>query len=115
LDVTQPLTFAGANSSSHSEHTHPVTSDDLGTVIHEPQLATNVKDYRGGVAVVLNEIQPPVTIAEVDRRVQRMRQQPDFSDIGGRTATFVGFNPANPAKPEEGFKSIAMLVSDPGL
>jgi SecD/SecF fusion protein len=65
----------------------------------------------GGVAVVVSDISPPITVADAAERIRRMRAQPDFSDVGGRAVDVVGIQ----ASPDGGFSKLAVVVGDPDL
>ena len=112
LDISKPLQFEGAGSTNHSLYTFPITSGKLGDSISQPQLTDNVDQYKGGVAVVFNNIDPPVQLSDVKSRVDRMRRQPDFSDAAGRITGVVGLRAVDPTNPRKGYTSVAVLVSD---
>jgi SecD/SecF fusion protein len=67
------------------------------------------------VAVVIDQIDPPVTVQEVDRRVSRMRGQPDFAQYVGRDVRVIGLEAADAANPGLGYAAVAVLVYDPAL
>jgi len=115
LDVTRPLQFAGVGSTDHIQHTFPITSDTLGKVINRPQYRQPVGNDLGGVAIVLEDITPPTTVDDITQRIAKMRGQPDFSDAASRKPEIIDLEPADPANPASGFKSVAVLVSDPNL
>ncbi len=115
LDVTQPLTFQDAGSDHHAPHTFPVTKDSLGDNIERPRYVDKVTEFIGGVAIVLDEIDPPVTVGDVDKRIGRMRAQPDFADFVGRDVGVYGLDPADRTDPSRGYTSVAVLVYDPQL
>jgi SecD/SecF fusion protein len=74
-----------------------------------------VTEFLGGVAVVVQDLDPPVHIDDISKRVSRMRAQPDFRDFVGRDVGVVGLDLANPADPDEGYRSVAVLVYDAEL
>lgn len=113
LDVARPLEFAGLNSTDHSKYTYPIASPELGVNIKQDEHRQNVRSFLGGVAVVVKDISPPVTTEEVVGRLRRMRDQPDFRDAFGRSMQVIGLDPADPTDPSKGFKSLAVLVTDP--
>ena len=115
LDVTQPLSFLGAGSDQHAPHTFPITRDGLGENIQRPRFVDKVTEFIGGVAVVVEEIDPPVDVDDVVKRIGRMRAQPDFKDYVGRDVTVIGLDAADPADPSAGYSSVAILVYDPEL
>lgn len=114
LDVVPPLEFAGAHERRHEAYTYPITADTLDQVMNRPH-PVNVSAYRGGVAIVLDQISPPATRVDLEARISRMREQPDFSDTLGRSTEVVGLTPADPSDLSKGYETVAVLVSDPAL
>jgi hypothetical protein len=112
LDITRPLSFAGVGSEEHAERTRPVTRDKLGDNIDEPRALDRVSEYLGGVAVVVEEIDPPVTLDDVAKRISRMRAQPDFANCVGRDVAVFGLEVGDPADPGRGYRSVAVVVYD---
>ena len=115
LDVQQPLTFMGEGSNSYSNYTFPITKPVLGANIQEPSLRSDVKDYLGGLALVIKDIKPAVGVQDIETRIDRMRDQGDFRDTAGRTTEVIGLTPADPADPAKGYTSVAILVADPAI
>jgi preprotein translocase SecF subunit len=115
LDITRPLSFRGSGSADYAEFTYPITKDVLGQNIDRPRALDKVTDFRRGVAVVIDEIDPPVTVQEVDKRVSRMRGQPDFAPYVGRDVRVVGLEAADSTDPGLGYAAVAVLVYDPAL
>ncbi len=115
LDVTQPLSFLGAGAGQHAPYTFPITRDGLGENIERPRFVDKVTEFMGGVAVVVEDLDPPVDVDDVLKRIGRMRAQPDFRDYGGRDVTVIGLDAADPADPAAGYRSVAVLVYDSEL
>ncbi|MCH8218174.1 MAG: protein translocase subunit SecF [Planctomycetes bacterium] len=117
LDVTQSLTFVGAGSDEHAQFTFTVEKDTLGECINRPQYTDRVIGFKGGVAVVIDEIDPPVTPDDVTKRIDRMRSQRDFAQRGalGRDVKVIGLEPVEPTDLGQGYRSVAVLVYDSDL
>jgi SecD/SecF fusion protein len=115
LDVSRPLRFRGSGTTAHSTATFQVTRDTLGENIERPEHTQRVADFKGGVAVVLDEVDPPAQARDVTRRIERMRSQPDFAETVGREVAVFGLEPADPADPRKGYRSMAVVVYDPEL
>ena len=115
LDVTRPLRFAGINSTDHTPYTFPIEKDTLGENIDRPRALDRVSEFLGGVAIVIDDIDPPVTPQNVRKRVSRMRAQPDFAHAVGRDVGVFGLEAADPADPSKGYTSVAVCVYEPGL
>ena len=99
LDVTQPLSFLGAGTGQHAPYTFPITRDGLGDNINRPRFVDKVTEFIGGVAVVVEDLDPPVEVDDVFKRIGRMRAQPDFKDYVGRDVTMIGLDASDPADP----------------
>ncbi|MCH8823118.1 MAG: protein translocase subunit SecD [Planctomycetes bacterium] len=115
LDVTPPLDFDGAGSTDHRPYTHPVEHSALGDNIGMPRFSARVTDFIGGVAVVIDNIEPAVSPEEIDKRIDRMRQQEDFARLLGRKSKTFGLDLVNPDDPSEGYSSVAVLVYSASL
>ncbi len=115
LDVTAPLDFDGAGSADYAPHTFTIEKDALGDNIGRPQFSQRATDFLGGVAVVIENIDPPVNPQDVEKRIDRMRQQEDFARLLGRRVKAFGLDPADAADPRAGYRSVAVLVYDSNL
>ena len=119
LDVRLPVEFKGWDQTAaggHTQFTRPLEKALIGASIGRPDVAAEpVGDFRGGVAIVLDEVNPPVTAADAAERISRMRSQPDWSSTAGRKTKVVGLAPVDPAQPNGVQKSLAVLVTDPDL
>jgi len=115
LDARLPSTFTGVGDTSHASHTYPLEKDKLGDNIARSGSQSSVGSYRGGVAVVIDNINPPITTADLQQRIARLRNQPDFSEIAGRDTLVVALTPVDSAQPDQGQTSVAVLVSDPQM
>lgn len=112
LEVTPALNFRGAGDSDHTPYTYPVEYDTLGQNIGRPELTQSVARYRGGVAIVIEDISPPVTVSSAKARIDRLRDQPDFSRTRGRDVQVIGIDPVDPNDLTKGYTSLAVLTYD---
>ena len=116
LDIRLPMSFAMDASTDHTKVTRPLEKALVGRSIGRDDLAKEpVGAFKGGVAILVDEIADPVTTADVEDRILRMRQQPDWSSTAGRSTRVVGLVPADPTDPTGPQKSVAVLVFDPDL
>ena len=116
LDVRLPLVFKGSDSRDHTAFTRPVEKALVGASIGRPDVAQEpAADFRGGVAIVIDQLNPPVTPTDVSERITRMRAQPDWSSTAGRKTKVFGLEPADPTAPQGLQKSVVVLVSDSEL
>ncbi len=84
----------------------------LSEVIARPTDA-KVSAFRGGVAIVVEGIQPAATIADVEKRIETMRLQPDFENLPYRPRAVFGLT-AVPGKPGE-YDAIAIVAKDDAI
>ena len=71
-----------------------------------------VSHGRGGVLVLLENVEPAITTGDLEERIQRMRTQPDFSDALGRRSRVIGLSGTGDDGAHADF---AILVSDDSL
>jgi SecD/SecF fusion protein len=115
LEAQLPSNFAGARDPSHASRTFALARDRLGDNIGRPEVSRPVGPFRGGVAVVLDGIEPPISVDAMLRRMVRLRNQPDFAAQAGRDVEVVGLEPVQAADGSEAFRSLVVLVSDPAV
>jgi SecD/SecF fusion protein len=113
IEVTLPLTFKGAGTDAAALQTRPVNADTLGAVIGREGRNESLREYAGGVAVLIEGISPPITLADAQARLGRMRSQPDFGAISSRETELIGLDMAQPGNPGAGYTSIVMVTVDP--
>jgi SecD/SecF fusion protein len=111
MDIRRPVTFKGLGERGSAGHAFRITRPNLGEVLERERVDVMVDEYMGGVAVVVEDISPPLTADDAAERIRRLRAQPDFSDIGGRTVEVIGLDPA----PGGGFTSLAVLAAEPEI
>jgi SecD/SecF fusion protein len=83
---------------------YPVTDRLLNGVVPglPAGISGDVTDYFGGAAMYLDQLNPPLTAAELKQRLDNMLFQPDFANMPRRPFTVIGVTPAagTPADPE---------------
>ncbi len=119
LDTTSSLRFAGQQIERVSDAgtmVLPITRSSLSEVIglrviDETEDVT--LDDRGGVAIVLRDIQSPTTIDDIAKRIKAMRNQPDYEDQPYRPTRVVGLevDPDNPAL----YTAVAVVSRDTNI
>jgi len=113
LDIRPPLTFTGLGASDASQRpAFPLTNPQglLGTDIGRPRYMDNVSEFTGGVAILLENLDPKPTQAGIEARLDRMRGQQDFADAAGRQVE-VRVLDGTP----EAVETAVILVSDPDV
>ncbi|MEQ9459372.1 MAG: protein translocase subunit SecD [Phycisphaeraceae bacterium] len=120
LDTTRPITFDRADITdvglapvyAITDSSGDVTT--LGENIGQPEITADVSDYLGGVAIVLNDLRPAATIEDLERRIDRMRRQPAYEQLGYRAFTVIPLDLADDST-ESGdplYRSVAVVTSD---
>ncbi len=113
LAVTPPLEFDGAGDDDPTSYVQRIDQPELGQNIGWPDATQRVPDYIGGVAIMLRNVEPPVSAIDVKERIRKMRSQPDFARLGARDTEVYGLTPADPNDPRSGFSDLVVLVYDP--
>lgn len=112
LSQSQNVAFAGLGLNENPNATFPITDGILGQVIDRPGFEQRVTASIGGVAVVIDDLDPPISTEDLRNRIERLRQQPDFSAYAGRQMQLFGLTPA--AEPGT-FSSMAVVIRDPAI
>jgi len=110
LDVPPALTFTGAGTTEFQKYTHQISRDatTVGDVLGRG-VRGNISDFRGGVIVFVENMNPAVSLEEVENRIDRMRQQPEYARVAaGREVKVFGVRRGD----GDGFTSIAVAVYD---
>ncbi len=115
MDARLPSKFKGDGDASHAKHTFQLERDTIGASIGRTGVDRPVGNYRGGVALVIDDIDPPVTTDDLKQRMARLRNQPDFSAQAGRESDVIGLDPVKLASGETGFRTVIVLVADPSI
>jgi SecD/SecF fusion protein len=110
LDVETPSQYAGVGlgfDQALNNTVLPIGNDPISVDGFTPaQLA----DYRGGVAIVLKDIQPRRTAKEIFDRIQRQQLLPQTGPAIPSHIDFIVESPAGPNEPT----SVAMILVAPG-
>jgi SecD/SecF fusion protein len=74
---------------------YPITKKRLSQVIADPKAPGYVPTYVGGVAFVVSDLQPAVTLDDLRTRIDAMRMQPDYEKVQASSIfDLVGLAPA---------------------
>jgi preprotein translocase subunit SecF len=66
----------------------PIVNKDLGEDIHDNTVPmTDVREYMGGVAIVMDDLKPAISAQNLARRLKEMRLQPDFEHYAWRQSS----------------------------
>lgn len=112
LAVTRPVDFDAADIEDHSGSTFKLERGTLGESLGRSGAAVPVGEFRGGVAVLVEGVSPPITIADVDQRIVRMRNQPDFAESRARRTEVVGLDAVGSLDGVPTYSSFIVMVAD---
>lgn len=109
---TQPqLTFTGAETEEGpAVPAYPLISGTLGENIDRPDVRNDVSRFVGGVAIVLDNLDPPPTLEALRERLQQVRGQPDFQGTMGRRHDVIVLDGT-----ESRVRTAVVVVLDPDL
>ncbi len=113
LDVPPALVFKGVGTTSFEKFTQPIsqTAITVGEVTGT-NARGDLSDYRGGVLVFVEGITPAATVDDIAKRIERMRQQPEYArDAGGREVEIFGVKRGT----GDGYTAVAVAVYDPDM
>ncbi|MEM8737529.1 MAG: protein translocase subunit SecD [Planctomycetota bacterium] len=89
LDVTASVDFAGR--ALDVGQAKGIVEPILGGSLYQNAMGRqftaqdpDVQDFVGGVAIVLEDVSPAVSVQDVEERITRMRRQPDYELLGSR-------------------------------
>ncbi len=108
ISERQALTFDGSTLSAERAEIFPITSPDIGGLVGMPGKAGLAPEFDGGVAILLKNIQPAVSLAELKDRLQNTREKTEFADIGARPHELRVIDGADSA-----VKTAVILIRDP--
>lgn len=90
IETRPGLQFAGSTlTDTRQVPAYPVEKDVLGANIDRPDIVWPVKDFLGGVAIVIDRIEPPQPLASLEERLRTARESSDFSDTLSRRTQMV--------------------------
>lgn len=113
LDVPPSLAFTGVDTTAFEKYTQqiPQNATTVGQLIGTTARG-DLTDYRGGVLVLVEDIEPAASLEDITKRIDRMRQQPEYArDAGGREVEVFGVKRAE----GDGYIAVAVAVYDPDM
>ena len=112
LDIDAPVVFAGQNDDDHTIRTFSLERPTIEQNIGRDGPGRSVGEFRGGVAVIIEDVEPAITPEDVTQRIKRLRNQPDYADTIGRQVRVLGLGlpVAN-----DSYNNFCVLVSDEEL
>jgi SecD/SecF fusion protein len=79
----------------------------LGDVIERAAVRSDVRKFEGGVAIVVDKIEPAVSLDSLRARIEKKRGSPEYSDTLSRTSEFYVL-----AGDESAVSAVAVLIRD---
>lgn len=111
VDARPRLRFEKVDAATPRESpTYPILSPVLGQSIDRPGIRNSVQDYIGGLAIVIENLQPPQPLNVLRERLDQTRDEPEFAATLGRTHDLVVIDGA-----EDQVKSAVLLVRDENI
>jgi len=88
----------------------PILGSALGEAIDRPEVRNDVSAYIGGVAILLEDIEPRVSAAKIEERLEQTRGAAEFSDTLSRQRELIVLEGTRDA-----VRSAAIVAADEGL
>lgn len=110
IDAQPQLTFKDSDKPSVGSPAFAITEPELGKNILRETVKNTVSEHVGGIAIVLDDISPPVSLRSIEERLSGVRRQPDFQDVSSREQKIFVLRGS-----EEAVKSAVIVVHDPAI
>lgn len=115
LDIQPALRFTlMADAAQGGTPYFPVREEDvrqLGLPLSDAELAQiDLRGWKGGVAMILDRIEPPQNLKTLKDRLRAMRLQPGFETHGWRESEVFGLTPASPGS--DLMQRVMVVVAD---
>jgi preprotein translocase SecF subunit len=111
VDIPQQVSFqVMKDTRSGGAEYFAIRENDLAKVTGDPTLVADVSEWKGGVAVVVKDLNPPQTAESMEKRLKAMRLQPGFEQYGWRAMQVMGLKGAE-GSPNL-YREAVVVVSD---
>ncbi len=108
IDAQPALAFKDSDKPAASGPVFPIVEPELGKAIRRESIKDPVPAFIGGVAILLEGINPPVSIRSIEQRLSQFRRQADFQDTSSRSQQVILLSGTPDAA-----ESVAVVVKDP--
>ena len=109
IDTRPPLRFTGMAAADLTQApVYRLVDGRLGENIGRPEVRTDITDFVGGAAIVFDNLDPPPSLLNIERRLDQMRAQADFAELLGRPHRLIVVDGA-----EDRVETAALVVLDP--
>ncbi len=114
ISASKPYEFADVQVNRvEAAPVYIVRGANLGDNIHRPDVHADVSEYLGGVAIVIDKLEPTADVKDITERIRRMRNQPAYEQLGYRLFTVIGLDLAGESdKGEPLYRSVAVVSRD---
>lgn len=110
IDAQPALTFKDADKEASLAPIFPIVDPNLGNVIRRDSINDPIPSFAGGVAIVLEDINPRVSIQSIEQRLGQFRRQTDFQDLSSREQKVILLRGTPDAASD-----VAIVVKDPAI
>ncbi|MEO1584628.1 MAG: protein translocase subunit SecD [Planctomycetota bacterium] len=112
LPTKPPLSFVGDQATRALDAPlFPILGEaTLGELISRPALRSDITEFDGGLAIVIEDLSPEPRLSDLQERLDYMRRDQQFSDFLGRPTELIIVD-GDP----QAVRSAALLVRDEGL
>lgn len=109
LDTRPPSKFTGSDqiSGAHAP-TFPITSSVLGQSIDRPEVRTPTGEFYGGLAIVIDHLDPPPSLLDITSRIRQARERSSFAEAASHLERVVVIDGTDAA-----VKSAVVMIVDP--
>ena len=117
LAIERPINFSVVTDAAHPRGFYPIEENDhyLSEVIGG-EANFDIRGYKGGVAIVFDQLDPPQTIENIKNRIREIRLQPGFGQYKWREYQVLGLTSGGAGSPgQEVYRKIALVVVDEEL
>jgi SecD/SecF fusion protein len=95
----------------------PIEEDDqyLSDVIPESGASYDIRKFKGGAVIVFDNLSPPISLEDFDRRIREIRLMPEFSQYEARPFQAIGLSSAGNDHGADVFSKLAYVVVDENI
>ncbi len=116
LTVERPVGFTPVRDAAHPEGFYPIDDDaHYLTDVIGTEANFDVRQYKGGVALLFDELDPPQRVSDIQTRVREIRLQPGYEQYKWREYGIFGLASHGGQGEDEQFTRIALVVVDQDL
>ncbi|NOT01412.1 MAG: protein translocase subunit SecD [Phycisphaerales bacterium] len=118
LNVERSVSFEVATDAERApEGCWPIQAEDryLADVLGDASLQFDIHPYKGGVAIVVDKLDPPLTAEAFERRIREIRLHPEFSQFEMRQYRAIGLTRVGEENKLPTFNKFAYVAVDENL